>query len=114
MHYQEKQRLQIVGGPSKMDLLMSFAYAYDQERAFRTKMKDVSGAIYGIIPTSVSHEDESGNSFNLRGRIVGLYPGSMTKSLHVCAPHLPGTFSGRYNVQDRKGTLNVEFPLTND
>ncbi len=115
MHYQEKQCvIDIVGGPSKMDLLMSFAYAYDEERAFPTKMKDASGAIYGIIPTSVSHEDGSGDSFNLRGRIMSLYPGSMTKSLRVCAPYLPGTFSGYYDAQGRKGTLNVELPLTDD
>lgn len=117
MIYRKTTTLKIVDGPSKMDMLMSQAYAYGESRLEPMRVKCDDGEERLVIFTGSQHEDSSGYSFNVQGRI-SIAPISRLSLAYVqkirCAYDLPDTFEGYYNARSRKGSLRVVYYTADD
>lgn len=117
MIYRKIATLKIVDGPNKMDMLMSQAYAYGESCLEPMRVKCDDGEERLVIFTGSQHEDSSGHSFNVQGRI-SVAPVSRLSLAHVkgirYANDLSETFEGYYNTQVRKGTLEVTCFVADD
>ncbi len=100
---------EIVNGPSRMDLFVALAYAYDANHFFCVKMQDASGDIFQTAVTEISHEDGNGYSFNIKGRLErSAKSGKFMR--YKCPGNLPEKFHGYYNAHTRHGYLVIEEP----
>ncbi len=107
--------LNIVAGPDKMNLVTSVAYAYNKHSALCVTVTDDKGDTYPVIFTMLGHEDGSGNSFIVKGRIEYFGNAEYRKKLHPYrATDLSQTFEGCYNTSTREGRLNVTVFLADD
>lgn len=112
-----QETIKIANGPSKMDLVMSLAYAYDKHNTIIVHFVDQKGVTYPAIVRAISHEDGSGASFNINGSI-DLYgprcrhPVSAIKPTDIA--RMGCNFSGYYHAGSRTGALKVETLLADD
>jgi hypothetical protein len=89
----------ITGGPNKYDLVMGFYYAYDKRSLHRPEFRIECGSISFTAPVvlrQVGHEDGSGESFMIEGRIDGqVYSGR--------------EFRGYYDARSRRGYMDLVY-----
>ncbi len=122
MIYKKKFNATIVNGPSKMDLLTAFAYAFNKEHVFPVtfymideegnlkerlwrKIAGESGAPLKAKIISISYEDGSGEKFLLEGYLDYYCGKKVDYSVH---------FTAYYSVSDRKGTATLDLNFADD
>lgn len=101
---QDKLSFNVVGGPSKFDLMLSlFDGNKDPRRTVEFQLEGARRPITVGI-TMVQQEDGSGESWNFRGWVSGDDP---TNSMFALNLHVDGYFSTR----GRKGYITFEVPF---
>lgn len=95
----------ITAGPSKMDFMMSYIYAFqDRENkrdSFKVCFTADDGKKYTVTVEAQGHEDGSGESFNFFGK-VHRRSETIVKGFEMKIPCW-----GYYNTKTRKGWLCV-------
>lgn len=120
MVYEKTIKALVTKGPSKMDLVTAFTYAYDMERGpfsvtfymlddeTKLPLEARGDRRYPVSPkdgtpvaariTEISHEDNSGESFNLKGFVD--YTGTNSFS---------ASFMGYYSTRNRRGFFDIKI-----
>lgn len=102
------QQQTIVDGPSKWDLIMSFA---DRQivNTRKVRIRTEEGRHYELVLNSLAHEDGSGESFLIRG-----YSHEVDKDVPAgriaargSVPNPTRGFSGYFHTKTRKGWIKV-------
>lgn len=97
MTSQDKLSFDVVGGPSKFDLMLSlFDGNKDPRRAVEFQLEGARGPITAAI-TMVQQEDGSGESWNFRGWLA-----NYRRNFGI---------QGYYSSKSRKGHLTFEVPF---
>lgn len=114
-------QLQVCDGPSKLDLLTSFATAMAKKpnQPFRVTFEvqpnqmvpqlvtSTRGYKFQAVIHSITHEDSSGESFNLSGTLYDNHNGQLN-----C--YIQSNFTGYYHANSRKGVLNFARDYASD
>ncbi len=122
MIYKKKFKATIINGPSKMDLLTAFAYAYSKEHDFSVtfymvdedenlkerlwyKIAGKDGAPLKARIIGISYEDGSGNKFLIEGYLDYYCNKKTDYSVH---------FTAYYSSFNRKGTAELELNFADE
>ena len=110
-------QIEIVNGPSKMDLMSSLSYCYRRigfhgrrvpflvEFTMDKEPVALDGNRAYARVTGLVHEDGSGESFEIRGELSN----SNDSEGFFASEHFLGKFSGFYNSRSRSGLIEINL-----
>lgn len=112
----KKFQLQVNNGPSKMDLITSlitsqakapngpFKVTFEVEPGQELPQKVISttGYKYQAVIDGISHEDGSGESFCIKGRLYDNYNGQLKVAISY-------RFAGYFHTHSREGRLTFTY-----